>query len=385
MRVVLLPRAPFDIAGNLLLLVPLTVGLAAGLRGWRRPLVTVLLAAAALEGGQMLVRGRVVSPADVALNVIGAAAALAALGRARRSGLGRSRALLLAALATSATTILVLVWGALRVDRSLAPENWNSWYEIVAGDEVTGGRRYVGEIASPRICGGPGSSEVCLSPSADQPARARLVDVVERSRVLDLEATVRSASDEQSGPTRIVTFSADGSERNATLGQEGRSLILRIRSPRAGPNGADLELELPEAIPAGEWLSVAGGQTGSTLWLRAGERRFAFRPSLLDAWLVLSPRERLRPAGIELARVLGALVLFVPAAWLARFAAGSRRSTPAWLATAAFGAAVTLVGWGLVSGSAPGLTELVLGALAASLGVALAAGDLGRPAGPRLA
>src|SRR5690606_19414264 len=76
-----LPDDPVDVVGNLLLLAPVAVVLALGFRrrGRRAPVLRAAVAAEALglvlEVGQIYFAGRVVSPYDVALNAVGAAAA----------------------------------------------------------------------------------------------------------------------------------------------------------------------------------------------------------------------------------------------------------------------------------------------------------------------
>lgn len=48
----------------------------------------------------------------------------------------------------------------------------------------------------------------------------------------------------QSGPARLVSLSINASLRNLTVGQDGTALVVRIRTPRAGPNGTRLAWRL---------------------------------------------------------------------------------------------------------------------------------------------
>lgn len=50
------------------------------------------------------------------------------------------------------------------------------------------------------------------------------------------------AHGEQTGPARIISLSHDTNNRNFTLGQEGRQLSLRVRTPLNGLNGSNFEL-----------------------------------------------------------------------------------------------------------------------------------------------
>lgn len=56
---------------------------------------------------------------------------------------------------------------------------------------------------------------------------------------LTIEATVRPTVAKQVGPARIVTFSTSVTERDFTIGQLDDKLIVRIRTPQAGPNGVE--------------------------------------------------------------------------------------------------------------------------------------------------
>ncbi len=67
----------------------------------------------------------------------------------------------------------------------------------------------------------------------------RLLKDCQKSHELTLRATIHPAELNQSGPARILSFSANASSRNFTLGQEGSNYILRLRTPRTGNNGTN--------------------------------------------------------------------------------------------------------------------------------------------------
>ncbi len=71
-----------------------------------------------------------------------------------------------------------------------------------------------------------------------------LLDACRKSGQLTVAAVVCTTRREQSGPARIVTFSRDPSNRNFTLGQDGKNLVLRLRTPQTGPNGVKPQLTL---------------------------------------------------------------------------------------------------------------------------------------------
>jgi len=68
------------------------------------------------------------------------------------------------------------------------------------------------------------------------PAR-KIIDAVRRSNALSIEAWVRPAKTNLTGPARIVTLSRDTSRRNFTLGQEGDRYDFRLRTTRTSENG----------------------------------------------------------------------------------------------------------------------------------------------------
>ena len=71
-----------------------------------------------------------------------------------------------------------------------------------------------------------------------------LLAACKKSGELSIEATILPANLQQSGPTRIISFSSDTSVRNFTIGQEKDKLILRLRTVGADPNRAYTEISL---------------------------------------------------------------------------------------------------------------------------------------------
>ena len=65
----------------------------------------------------------------------------------------------------------------------------------------------------------------------------KIYRAIERSGALSIEAWIRSKSDQQKGPARIVSLSASASLRNVTLGQDGARLDARLRTTRTSENG----------------------------------------------------------------------------------------------------------------------------------------------------
>jgi glycopeptide antibiotics resistance protein len=78
----------------------------------------------------------------------------------------------------------------------------------------------------------------------EHPATRMISKIKEKSQ-FTLAATVATADTSQSGPARIITISKDPYNRNLTLGQEGRDLVFRLRTPLTGKNGESPELVAP--------------------------------------------------------------------------------------------------------------------------------------------
>ena len=68
---------------------------------------------------------------------------------------------------------------------------------------------------------------------------------------LTVELWVRTASAEQGGPARIVSYSLDPWHRNFTIGQEGRALITRLRTSQTDQNGTNPSLRVLDTFRAG--------------------------------------------------------------------------------------------------------------------------------------
>lgn len=68
------------------------------------------------------------------------------------------------------------------------------------------------------------------------PAR-KITSAIKRSNAITIEAWVKPANNKQNGPARIVTLSANASQRNLTLGQDGNRFEVRLRTTSTSSNG----------------------------------------------------------------------------------------------------------------------------------------------------
>jgi len=333
-RILVLPPAMgwTVIVGNLLLFAPIGAVLAGA---WTRSsrgsgerfgvLLRVALAVATLslvvELGQLRIPGRTVSPYDVLMNTGGGVAA--GWGAMRLMGVGVSGRVLegFAGGVVLAGVLLFLVATGVTTDRMLRLSHWNADYPVLAGDEEGGGRAYPGSVSDPRICAGAPGSEVCVEPGADEDQRDALIQAAGGFQQVRLSAEV-IPEEAPTGRARIVTFSLDPRHRNATLAQEGSTLVLRLRTPLTGPNGTDLEFLLPDAVQGQTPTRVHGSYAPGRVHLSAGpvgeeEMRAVqgtFTWGLLSGWRIrlLSAERSLDSPTLRSAALVGALMLGFP-------------------------------------------------------------------------
>lgn len=81
----------------------------------------------------------------------------------------------------------------------------------------------------------------------------------------DLEQMAALPSGLRPGPGRILSYSFDPYRRNFTLGQEGRNLVFRIRTPLTGENGQNPEFIIPDFFLSTDPCHVIVTYQGSRL------------------------------------------------------------------------------------------------------------------------
>ena len=107
----------------------------------------------------------------------------------------------------------------------------------------------------------------------------------------------------QDGPARIVSFSTDPFNRNFDLGQEGRQLFFRVRTPVSGANGNRYRTETPPILQAGKETLIVASYDGAVARIyldgqlcgrsnlaaagcRIGSMRFRSADDLGGAWRI---------------------------------------------------------------------------------------------------
>ncbi len=93
-------------------------------------------------------------------------------------------------------------------------------------------------------------------------AAERMLSACRDSNELTVETLLVSAKEKQSGPARIVSFSTDSATRNFTLGQDNEYLMLRLRTPKTGPNGMPPEVRLARVTPGVPQHLIVSYRTG---------------------------------------------------------------------------------------------------------------------------
>ncbi len=257
---------------HLALLVPAGLLMAASgeSRNRRVPWVAigiVTLLAVTLEAGQWWLDARSLSKYDLGAGWIGGIAAIAVTRSLARLGVrvppiawGVSVGIFLAlAVAINVSTF--------RQNQGLRLQDWNPLFALAQGDETDGTRPYAGDVTDARLCAGDGDARFCITPGASIEQRSRLSRIAEETQSVSLSAWVRSSDNRQTGPARIVTFSDGPYARNVTLAQHADGLILRIRTPRSGPNGHWYQFGLRHSIVEGTRMQVEGSYRGGRVQL----------------------------------------------------------------------------------------------------------------------
>lgn len=75
-----------------------------------------------------------------------------------------------------------------------------------------------------------------------------LTEKLRQTPEFTLIATLATANVNQTGPARIISLSKDPLLRNFTLGQQGKDLVLRLRTPISGVGGQYPQIVIPDVL-----------------------------------------------------------------------------------------------------------------------------------------
>lgn len=375
-----------DAFANLFLLAPIGLVLGAALadRSARWRLWTVLAVgvtiSAGIEFAQRHVETRIVAFYDVLFNAAGAVLAAHVAVWLRARGVSGRTIVAATAFAVLGTVASHQVLTAVAAPAHFSIADWNPGFHMVVGDEWGGERPFEGRVEDAGICAGTPPQEVCASAGASLERRRVLTETADATQRIVAFARIRSDSEHQVGPARIITFSEGTSQRNLTLGQEGTGLAFRIRTPFTGENGARPQYVLPEAIRVGEDTRVSASFDRGYVRLRAeaatGVRTATFRPDLINRSRAGLSQD-LDPGMAARAILAAIVVLNAGIGWLWGWT--TPRSAPLGLASAVVSAGV--LQWAsdlLIPGGGPEVIWIGIAVLAAGTGFWLGRLDCGR-------
>ena len=295
-----------DFFNNILLFVPL--GFALRGSSLVRAFLFGLGLSTCAEVLQLGYIDRIPSPFDIASNTLGAVAGhLLAVLWLRVTGhvpkaIAIPKAIAWLGVPAAAAGVFLLVHHQTRSDLS----NWNPSFDFAIGHEVTGERRWNGNVSRAEL------APFALKPSLIQDNAARdavrlvpasltrtngqtesgplwnlqvpadgilpnengilsrqeqqeLYDALLKSNQFTLLVWMRTNSLKQAGPARIITYSRDPMNRNFTLGQIHNTLTFRLRTPASGLNGTNPALFSGPVLSANRQMFVAVVYDGRTV------------------------------------------------------------------------------------------------------------------------
>lgn len=287
--------APADFAANLLLYAPLGWGLRHRRIAVPAVLAGVLsLAVEILQGGMV---GRYSAAFDTVANVSGAVVGfLASRGSASRTSIGPVAFTPEPGHVAVACLLLCLIlanWFAPGRPSDLS--SWEDEYPLLLGNERTGERPWHGTIHEltivparlrdadlQRMAAPPGAApDSSAAPQgtwrlphevgfiggnawiAPASVSAAFIAAARKTGEFSVLVTLTPGSDHQSGPARFVSVSNGLFLRNFDLGQEGHSVMFRVRTPVSGKNGMAPHTSTDAVLSAGRKTVITATYDGS--------------------------------------------------------------------------------------------------------------------------
>jgi hypothetical protein len=103
-----------------------------------------------------------------------------------------------------------------------------------------------------------------------------------KAQQLSVEIVLKSGSSAQSGPARILSYSANINERNFTLGQEGDKLVFRLRTSKSDNNGTIGPNNTPWVTTIETTLPIDRQLTHVVITYQAGELVYYVNGQAID-------------------------------------------------------------------------------------------------------
>jgi glycopeptide antibiotics resistance protein len=296
----------FEPLANILLFVPVGLGVSRRIKDRAGALFIVLAAGAGfslfVEVLQVSMPSRTPSAADVLMNSIGAYTGLLWHRREHASvrPLVSWRGALAGFVCYAAVLFSLSVYFT-PVERFWNLSNWDAAFPLLIGNEATGNRQWYGLVSDVFIIDRVLSREEAIAAFEDREAfvnRNRLLgyytlkhgnysdregnlpellwipeklaaelpegalpgdhgwlrtgepvnnatQAISRSSAFTIGATISAAYLDQEGPARILTISQSPYEYNLTVGQQGGSLVFRLRTPFVDRGGSEVAFHVP--------------------------------------------------------------------------------------------------------------------------------------------
>jgi glycopeptide antibiotics resistance protein len=360
----------FEPLANILLFVPIGLGISRWIKDRAGALFIVLAVGAGfslfVEILQVSMPSRTPSAADVLMNSIGAYMGLLW----HRRGYKNARPLVswqgaLAGFVCYAAVLFSLSVYFTPVERFWDLSNWDAGFPLLIGNEATGNRQWYGLVSDVFLMDRVLSREEAIAaledreafvnrnrllgyyslkhgnysdregnlpelawipgkPSAELPEGAlpgdygwlrtgepvnNVTQAISRSSAFTIGATISAAYLDQEGPARILTISQSPYEYNLTIGQQGGSLVFRLKTPFMDRGGNEVAFHVPSFFTEFGTRQIIFSYNGSALVLYVDGTTDVYTASITpEAQLVwaLSPGEIL----INITRDTGAYYRF---------------------------------------------------------------------------
>ena len=158
------------------------------------------------------------------------------------------------------------------------------------------------------------------TPSAGSNSTREIIQAASESGGITIEVECTPTLSEQFGPARILTISKGLDYRDITLAQEGSAAQLRVRTKRAGPNGADIAIRWDSVFEANQRVHLVVTTTGgrSRLWVNGRDMGERESISQLGDWLKLRSAAKSWIAGVVLFLPIGLIVTRVSTGTIVR-------------------------------------------------------------------
>ncbi|MBE9166047.1 VanZ family protein [Pleurocapsales cyanobacterium LEGE 06147] len=148
--------------------------------------------------------------------------------------------------------------------------------------------------------------------TTELPAAPAIAQIRQTSQ-FTIITTVATADIHQSGPARIISLSGGPYQRNFTLAQEKSDLVLRVRSPITGENGAIPELVVPDVFKDFQWHQLIITYANSLLQIYVDKLTNLHYVELTPAILIANYLFPLTTYNLDIfSRVLYYGIIFVP-------------------------------------------------------------------------